>query len=126
MNLFLFQLATLQPDDVPVPAYLVQTDDGHNILIDSGFPAFFAGQTIEIPGGRTVAMDADGFIVNRLATIGVRPEDVDTVICTHLDADHAGGHAAFSNASRHLKWVALNQCLVDTENVKISVSVCLG
>jgi N-acyl homoserine lactone hydrolase len=43
-------------------------------------------------------MDADGFIVNRLATIGVRPEDVHTVICTHLDADHAGGHICFPDA----------------------------
>lgn len=98
MKLFLFQLATLQPDDVPVPAYLVQTDDRRNILIDSGFPAFFAGNPIEIPGGRTVHMDADGFIVNRLATVGVRPEDIHTVVCTHLDADHAGGHSAFSDA----------------------------
>lgn len=98
MKLYLFQLATLQPDDVPVPAYLVQTDDGQNILIDSGFPAFFAGNPIELPGGRTAYMDADGFIVHRLATIGVRPEDVHTVICTHLDADHAGGHSSFPDA----------------------------
>lgn len=98
MKLFLFHLATLQPDDIPVPAYLVQTEDNRNILIDSGFPAFFAGQNIQIPGGRTVEMDADGFIVSRLAKIGVRPEDVGTVICTHLDADHAGGHAEFPNA----------------------------
>lgn len=98
MKLYLFQLATLQPDDVPVPAYLVQTDDGQNILIDSGFPTFFAGNPIELPGGRTCYMNADGFIVNRLATIGVRPEDIHIVICTHLDADHAGGHSSFSNA----------------------------
>jgi N-acyl homoserine lactone hydrolase len=98
MKLYLFQLATLQPDDVPVPAYLVQTDEGQNILIDSGFPAFFAGNPVELPGSRTAYMDTDGFIVNRLATIGVRPEDVHIVICTHLDADHAGGHASFPNA----------------------------
>lgn len=98
MKLFLMQLATLQPDDVPVPAYLVQTDDGRNILIDSGFPAFFAGQNIQIPGGRTVEMAESGFIVERLKTLGVRPDDVDIVLCTHLDADHAGGHSAFPNA----------------------------
>ena len=98
MKLFLFHLATLQPDDIPVPAYLVQTDEGRNILIDSGFPAFFAGKSIELPGGRTVEMAEDGFIVSRLAAIGVRPEDIHTVVCTHLDADHAGGHAEFPNA----------------------------
>lgn len=98
MKLFLMQLATLQPDDIPVPAYLVQTDDGRNVLIDSGFPAFFAGQNIQIPGGRTVHMDADGFIVNRLQTLGLTPADIDIVLCTHLDADHAGGHSAFPDA----------------------------
>lgn len=98
MKLYLFQLATLQPDDIPVPAYLVQTDDGRNILIDSGFPAFFVGQNIQIPGGRTVEMAESGFIVNRLKTIGLTPADIGTVICTHLDADHAGGHVAFPGA----------------------------
>jgi N-acyl homoserine lactone hydrolase len=43
-------------------------------------------------------MDKDGFIINRLATIGVRQQDVHTVICTHLDADHAGGHICFPDA----------------------------
>lgn len=92
------QLATLQPDDVPVPAYLVRTESGKNILIDSGFPASFAGNLIELPGGRTVEMRAENFIVNRLLAIGLKPEDIDTLVCTHLDADHAGGHAAFTNA----------------------------
>lgn len=98
MRLYLFHLATLQPDDIPVPAYLVQTNEGQNILIDSGFPSSFAGKSIPIPGGRTVEMASDGFIVARLESIGVRPGDIHTVLCTHLDADHAGGHAAFPDA----------------------------
>lgn len=98
MKLYLMQLATLQPDDIPVPAYLVQTDDGKNILIDSGFPESFVESSIELPGGRTVKLAADGFIVKRLNSIGVRHENINIVICTHFDADHAGGHAAFENA----------------------------
>jgi N-acyl homoserine lactone hydrolase len=98
MKLYLMQLATLQPDDIPVPAYLVQTDEGKNILIDSGFPESFAGKVVELPGGRTVEMSAENFIVKRLGSIGLRPENIDMVVCTHLDADHAGGHAAFPNA----------------------------
>lgn len=98
MKLYLMKLAALQPDDIPVPAYLVQTDDGKNILIDSGFPESFNEQSLELPGGRTIERAAEDFIVNRLRSIGVNPEDIDTVICTHLDADHAGGHAAFKNA----------------------------
>lgn len=77
MKLYLMQLATLQPDDIPVPAYLVQTDDGKNILIDSGFPESFVGNLIELPGGRTVKMSAENFIVNRLSSIGLRSEQVE-------------------------------------------------
>ena len=98
MKLFLMQLATLQPDDVPVPVYVVQTDDGKNILIDTGFPESFAGNSIELPGGRTVEMPVENFVVNRLSSIGLQPADIDIIICTHLDADHAGGHRAFVNA----------------------------
>ena len=98
MKLYLMQLATLQPDSIPVPAYLIKTDEGRNILIDTGFPAHFAGKQIGLPGGRTIEMREEDYIVNRLKTLGVNPEDVDTVICSHLDADHAGGHAAFENA----------------------------
>ena len=92
------QLAALQPGNIPVPAYVVPTSDGKNILIDSGFPEGFAGKTVALPGGNTAEVSADDLIVNRLNSIGLRPEDIETVVCTHLDADHAGGHAAFINA----------------------------
>ena len=92
------QLAAMQPGDIPVPAYLVQTDDGKNILIDTGFPAHFAENQIELSGGTTVEMRAENFVVNRLEAIGVRPTDVNTVICSHFDADHAGAHRMFLNA----------------------------
>ena len=98
MKLYLMQLAAMQPGDVPVPAYLVQTGDGKNILIDSGFPASFVGNSIELPGGMTVEVSEENYIVKRLKSLGLRPEDIDTVVCTHLDADHAGGHAAFTDA----------------------------
>ena len=102
MKLFLFRLGLMHAPDVaapiPVVGYLIQTDDGRNILIDSGFPQWFAGQSIQIPGGNTIEVAPDDFIVSRLASIGLTPADIDIVICTHLDADHAGGHAAFDQA----------------------------
>jgi N-acyl homoserine lactone hydrolase len=33
-----------------------------------------------------------------LASIGLKPDDIDTVISTHYDIDHAGRHAAFTKA----------------------------
>lgn len=100
MKLYLLQLALLQPLAVPVPGYLVQTDDGANILVDTGFPHSF----IEHPPGPMgplnlqVEMHPQDYIVNRLASVGVQPDDVDLLICTHFDADHAGNHDLFTRA----------------------------
>lgn len=42
MKLYLFELGRfIYPDihqPLPVPGYLIQTDDGKNILVDTGFP----------------------------------------------------------------------------------------
>ena len=37
-------------------------------------------------------------VIAQLADIGVQPDAIDTVISTHYDIDHAGRHAAFTNA----------------------------
>jgi hypothetical protein len=41
MKLYLMLLGLLQPLGVPVPGYLIQTEDRANILIDTGFPRRF-------------------------------------------------------------------------------------
>jgi N-acyl homoserine lactone hydrolase len=92
------QLATLQPGDIPVPAYLVQMESGKNILIDSGFPESFINKSVELPGVTTVELSNENYIVSRLKSLGLSPEDIETVVCTHLDADHAGAHREFTNA----------------------------
>jgi len=71
-------------------AYLIQTDDGRNILVDTGFPEGMEPK------------DADGNpwpgVVEQLASIGIAPQDVDTLVCTHYDLDHCGRNDAFPNA----------------------------
>ncbi len=46
--------------------------------------------------------DADGIpwpgVVTQLASIGIAPQDVDTLVCTHYDLDHCGRNDAFVNA----------------------------
>jgi N-acyl homoserine lactone hydrolase len=37
-------------------------------------------------------------VTQQLASIGLKPDDIDTVISTHYDIDHAGRHAAFTKA----------------------------
>ena len=37
-------------------------------------------------------------VIAQLASLGLQPDDIDTVISTHYDIDHAGRHAAFTKA----------------------------
>jgi N-acyl homoserine lactone hydrolase len=44
-------------------------------------------------------MDRDDAIVARLASVGVRPEDIAIVVNSHLHFDHAGNNGAFPKAT---------------------------
>ena len=66
------------------------TGDGKNILIDSGLPEIMPEGETEFENGQDV--------IEQLASIGLKPDDIDTVISTHYDIDHAGRHAAFTKA----------------------------
>ncbi|HYF63457.1 MAG TPA: N-acyl homoserine lactonase family protein [Herpetosiphonaceae bacterium] len=90
MRLYLLQLALHPELGIPVPGYLIRADDGTNVLIDSGFPKNYAPQAL---GGRQLA-DQD-YVVDQLAALGLAPDDIDYLVCTHFDPDHAGGHDAF-------------------------------
>lgn len=68
--------------------------DGRTILVDTGYDGAEADSR-----GRPVIFDAPG----ALAPLGIRPEDIDEVIVTHLHYDHAGGLHLFPNAKLHLQ-----------------------
>jgi N-acyl homoserine lactone hydrolase len=72
--------------------YLVETGDGTRILIDSGLPADY-----QPPAGMPLASNGKNVIAH-LADLGLRPDDIDLLICTHFDIDHAGYHDAFTRA----------------------------
>ena len=96
-RLYLMRVATITAGDqsVPVPCYLIQLSDGTNILIDSGFP-----DDAESWPEMEIAIDTG--VIGYLADLGLRPDDIDIVICTHLDPDHAGQHTAFTRCEiRH-------------------------
>jgi N-acyl homoserine lactone hydrolase len=92
-RLYLMQIATrFSPEDnlsVPYPCYLIQTDSGQNILIDSGFP----NNPPFRPG-----LQLHKNVVEQLALLNLQPGDIDTLICTHFDLDHCGHHEDFPNA----------------------------
>ncbi len=97
-RLYLMQLASTTVSragrtfEMVLVCYLVKTSDGQNILIDSGLPADFQPQPEMLP-----ARDAKN-VVEQLAELGLRPDDIDILICTHFDVDHAGYHDAFTKA----------------------------
>lgn len=72
--------------------YLVQTSDGKNILIDSGLPAEYQ------PPSGTPATEQGKNVIEQLAELGLRPDNIDLLISTHFDVDHAGYHDAFPQA----------------------------
>lgn len=89
-RLYLMQVGIMPEYQIPIVCYLVQTEAGRTILIDSGLPAQLPDGESEFENGRDV--------IEQLAILGIAPEDVDLVISTHYDGDHAGRHAAFTRA----------------------------
>ncbi|KJM64115.1 N-acyl homoserine lactonase family protein [Pluralibacter gergoviae] len=97
MRLYLLYLGMMEPGEIPVPGYLIQTSDKINILVDTGWPRSFVNKP-ENPPGLTVVMRPEDVIHSRLAAIGLTPSEIDYVVCTHLDGDHSGNHDLFQNA----------------------------
>ncbi len=89
-RLYLMQVGSMPEYGIPIVGYLVQTDDGKNILIDTGLPTVIPESQSEFANGKT--------LLEQLATIGLKPDDIDMVISTHYDFDHSGNHAAFKKA----------------------------
>lgn len=86
-----------EPPAIPIHAFLLETPMG-NILFDTGCvpdcmnlwpPALRVNPYVEDPGGG---------LPDRLAQLGVRPEEIHTVVLSHLHLDHAGGVHLFPNA----------------------------
>src|SRR6266571_3578113 len=97
-RLYLMQLGTSTIPTTPQPTagsagcYLVQTSDGKNILIDSGLPADYT------PPPGTPPTENEKNVLEHLAGLGLHPDDIDLLICTHFDVDHAGYNDAFPQA----------------------------
>ncbi len=97
MRLYLIQLGAGaipvgdQLLEMSLGCYLVQTGEGKNILIDTGMP-----DDIDMNDFPPLPMAPN--VVEQLRTLGVEPDDVDIVVSTHFDVDHAGHHDAFPNA----------------------------
>ena len=97
MKLYCMKLGLMIPFHIPVVGYLIQTDDGLNVLVDTGFSHHLIGkyQHEEQPFLR---MDEADYVVNQLARLGLAPQDIHYLISSHFDPDHAGNLTAFPKA----------------------------
>ena len=89
---------------VPVWSALIETDDGRRILLDTGMhPDHIANPDATYEGtpaaGRMIAvMTFADLLPNRLQSLGIPTNGVDTVILSHLHWDHCGQTALFPKA----------------------------
>jgi glyoxylase-like metal-dependent hydrolase (beta-lactamase superfamily II) len=68
-------------------ALLIQTDDGRNVLCDTGIGAFFEPKLQERYG----VQETEHMLLKNLEALGLKENDIDVVILSHLHFDHAGG-----------------------------------
>ena len=77
-----------------IGGFLIQTA-GRTILVDTGY----GDQQVEFPGfGPFVG----GRLLQSLATTGLEPRDIDTVLYTHLHLDHIGWTSRVVHGEREL------------------------
>ncbi|MCL4254439.1 MAG: MBL fold metallo-hydrolase, partial [Anaerolineae bacterium] len=76
-RLYLMQVGDMPQYEIPIVCYLVQTKDGKHILIDSGLPEIIPEAESDFANGRD--------IIEQLANMGLKPDDIDMVISTHYD-----------------------------------------
>jgi len=68
-------------------ALLVQTDKGENILFEAGIGSFFDPVLKERYG----ICEEENRLLHSLNSVGVKAEEIDLCILSHLHFDHAGG-----------------------------------
>ncbi len=66
---------------------LVREDSGRHVLLETGIGAFFDPKM----KGRFGVQEPDHVLLRSLAALGVKPEDIDVVVLSHMHFDHAGG-----------------------------------
>lgn len=89
---------------IPIPAYLLQTNDGRNVLIDTGMHSKhiddpeYTFRGLDVGKVLLPAMRPEDSIESRLGELGLTPKDIDIVINTHLHFDHCGNNELFTSS----------------------------
>ena len=88
---------------IGIPGYLLQTKNGQNILLDTGFPAKYASDahaaSLEdnlYSFGRLLDFSQRQLLSSQLALLGLTLADIDLLILSHGDIDHVGALSDFA------------------------------
>ena len=90
--------APSQTIDLPFIMFLVQTP-GANVMIDTGVRAPEETPAFHGPYEQT----GEQRVIPTLANIGLKPEDINVVINTHLHWDHCSNNSLFSKATFYVQ-----------------------
>ena len=91
------------PIEIPVPVYLIRTDNDENVLVDTGLhPAHiddpYHSFGIENADEVVARMQPEDRLERRLVEVGLEIADITHVVNTHLHPDHCGGNFLFPHA----------------------------
>ncbi len=89
---------------VPAICILVEKADSF-LLIDTGYGTLDMADTSRLgPANKVINArpNMEETAIYQLKKMGIDPERVENIICTHLDADHAGGLSDFPWANVHV------------------------
>ena len=105
MRLYLLELGHIRFGE-PILGFLLRTPDGENVLIDTGFCPGTLGEE-KSAGPAFLEASPEQLVTAHLSRIGLLPENIDYVVVSHLDPDHAGFIGSFPDAEvviqrRHL------------------------
>ncbi|WP_102348405.1 N-acyl homoserine lactonase family protein [Bacillus sp. Marseille-P3661] len=100
-SLFLPDLEKGKKVNGPVPFYLLEHPKGR-VLVDTGCHPSVVEDPLKAWGGLTRAfypkVNKNDLASEQLLQMGIDPDSIDIVVCTHLHMDHAGGNCLFPNA----------------------------
>jgi len=93
------------PRDIGIVGFLIVTDRGERLLVDSGFPAKYAVDPLAATDedglgtfGQVLSLTKENLPEAQLAKAGTRPEEIDLFLLTHSHIDHLGGLFDFPQA----------------------------
>jgi N-acyl homoserine lactone hydrolase len=101
-SIFLSDADRSETIEMPVSCILLRHAQG-NVLFDTGCHPAVAAEPEAHWGSlakfMTPIMSPEEHVLNGLKAVGVGPDDIDVVVCSHLHTDHCGCNAFFKKAT---------------------------